>query len=118
VNDSKNVLSVPVELYTAPAPKDGRSKLDPGAGLIAGGSQAIQAYSQIVDIPSEDIKRGIESICSVLASALERVTPESYSVEFSLGFKAGIKVPVLISSEANAALKITMNWKSDSKKGN
>lgn len=117
MEESKIASVVSVELSGVSRRKDATSELEPGSTLISGGAPQSAAYSQVVDIPSEEIRRGIESVCNILVSALEKVTPESYSVEFNLGFKAGVKVPVLVSSEASAALKITLNWKSQNSKG-
>lgn len=59
----------------------------------------------------DDIERAIEQVCGAVTSAMDKVRPESCSIEFSMGFKAGAKVPVLVNGEASATFKITLNWK-------
>jgi hypothetical protein len=90
------------------------ARLEPGAsytsqGDAVPGQRAV--VKQIADVSAVDLQQGIESICAVITAAMTKVAPDSCSAEFSLGFKAGLKVPVLMSGEANAALKVTLSWK-------
>jgi hypothetical protein len=67
--------------------------------------------SSIEGIEESALRNSIEKICSALSLALEKSTPDAWAVEINLGFKAGLKVPILMSGEANAALKVSMSWK-------
>lgn len=89
---------------------DARDRLDAGATPVSQGDGSAIDHS-IDRIAASDIQRGIESICKAVGGALVAAAPDSWTVELNLGFKAGAKVPVLMSGEANAALKVTMNWK-------
>ena len=76
-----------------------------------GGSAVVREFG---NISPDDLSCGIENVCAAVKKAMERTAPESCDVEFSLGFKAGAKIPVLLSGEANAALKVTLRWKNKS----
>ena len=104
-----DLIEVEIINIGSPIRADARGRLDPGATFVSGGGDTIT--HSIERIAASDIQRGIESICSAVGSALIGAAPDSWSVELNLGFKANAKVPVLMSGEANAALKVTMNWK-------
>lgn len=61
----------------------------------------------------QDIQAGIATVCDAVLAAMRQVKPQSCDVEVALGFKAGAKVPVIVSGEANASLKITLHWAGD-----
>lgn len=65
----------------------------------------------VMDIASTDLSKGLAEISKAVAAAMKDASPDTWAVEFNVGFKAGLKVPVLVSAEASAALKITLNWK-------
>lgn len=90
------------------AARSARSKLDPGAEYISGGFLA--ASREVESIDTAAVQSGIAAICSAVGAGLQNAGPDSWAVEINLGFKAGLKLPVLMSGEANAALKVTMNW--------
>lgn len=84
-------------------------KLDDGASYVAGG---IPSWLRpVATIAPEELERGISNLCSTLMQALQKAAPDAWSVEFNLGFKAAGGVPVLLSGEGNAALKVTLSWK-------
>lgn len=85
-------------------------KLDSaGSELVSG--ESTRALAQISSIDANELKQGITSICATVTSAIESIAPDTCSVELNIGFKAGVKIPVLMSGEANAALKVTLGWK-------
>ena len=89
-----------------------RRRLDPGSEYVHGEVLTNPILRQVIDIDSEQLAHGISDISAVIGKAMEKATPDTWSVEFNIGFKAGLKVPVLLSGEANAALKVTLSWKS------
>ncbi len=109
---SSDVEHIEVEVIdiAIPLPADARGRLGAGATYTSGGEATVLSGS-IERIAASDIRRGIESICDAVSGALIKAGPDSWSVELNLGFKANAKVPVLMSGEANAALKVTLNWK-------
>jgi hypothetical protein len=107
-NISSGLIQVQVIPVTVGASDDSLRKLPDGSEQVARRGMAEALYDAV---SSEDIERAIAQVCDAVASALEKVRPESCSVEFSMGFKAGVKIPVLVNGEANATFKITLNWK-------
>jgi hypothetical protein len=72
---------------------------------------AAMTVREFAQISSDDLRDGIVNVCAAVLKAMEQAAPESCDIEFSMGFKAGVKIPVLVSGEANAALKVTLRWK-------
>jgi hypothetical protein len=106
------VEAVPV--VASPRPAGALDRLEPGAQYVhQGGAPAAQreVVRQVSDVSVEELQQGIETICAAVSAAMAKLSPDNASAEFSLGFKAGLKVPVLMSGEANAALKVTLSWK-------
>jgi hypothetical protein len=89
--------------------RNAKDELGDGAEYMHGGLASAQ--STIATFDPVLFREGVATVCAAVSEALKDVSPESWSVEINLGFKAGLKVPVLISGEANAALKVVMNWK-------
>jgi hypothetical protein len=112
MTESLAIIQVEVlDPVNARAVGNAQSKLGPKVEYVAGSTLATVANTAVEGIEASDIRRGIEAISSAVSMALENAAPETWTVELNLGFKAGLKVPVLMSGEANAALKVTMNWK-------
>lgn len=112
VTASQNRISV--EVLEDSNASGALGRLESGAayasqGATNNGQRAIS--KQIADISAKDLQQGIETVCAAITAAMSKASPDSCSAEFSLGFKAGMKVPVLMSGEANAALKVTLSWK-------
>lgn len=102
-----------VEIHSAQVSARGSSaleRLNPGAQAVSG-----QAPTEVLDlvtsIGSDELERGLALICRTVTSALRSASPDTCSVELNIGFKANAKVPILMSGEANAALKVTLGWK-------
>jgi hypothetical protein len=59
----------------------------------------------------EQIKKTIASIVSVGAEAIKQHAPSEWTIQFEIGFKGKTNpVPILVSSEAQAVLKISAKW--------
>lgn len=110
-------LQVEVVNSASAVVSDARAKLDPGAEFVHGGVTGGPMLRQVIDVDSEQLARGISDISAVIGKAMQEASPDAWSVEFNVGFKAGLKVPVLLSGEANAALKVTLNWKNAGRGG-
>ena len=105
-NDNDDMIFVPVIIESAKR-SPVLDKLPEGARLISGGSLAsvfYEAYS------SKDVQMAIERISLAINAGLSKASPQSCTVELNLGFKAGVKVPVIMSGEANSGIKITLSW--------
>ena len=58
------------------------------------------------------LKDSINALTSDVAGALEKAAPAEWSLEFSIGFKGKASpIPVLVSGEGNASLKVTATWR-------
>jgi hypothetical protein len=86
-------------------------KLDPGATAVSGSSAVSATTQELSAISDQELRRGLQSICSTVVSAMSEISPDSWAVELNIGFKASAKVPILMAGEANASMKITLNWR-------
>lgn len=107
-NISAGLIQVQVIPVNAGSGEDALGKLPAGSEQVARRGMAEALYDAV---SSEDIERAIGQVCAPIAAALEKLRPESCSVEFSMGFKAGANIPVLVNGEANATFKVKLNWK-------
>lgn len=58
------------------------------------------------------LRSSINLLAEDVADSLEKAAPHEWSLEFSIGFKGKVNpVPVLVSGESNASLKVTAKWK-------
>lgn len=88
-----------------------KSALDLLEGDATQISRPIDAVAkQYAAIPLEQIRSSIIATGQTALAAIEALSPQACQVEFSLGFKAGAGLPVLVSGEANGALKVTLKW--------
>ncbi|MGI5455864.1 CU044_2847 family protein [Streptomyces sp. CA-249302] len=68
-------------------------------------------------IPSlDDVRSSITGMASVVRDAVVAARPSSASVEFGVDVKieSGKLSGLIVSGAANATLKVTLNWESDS----
>jgi hypothetical protein len=86
-------------------------RLDDGATAISGGTTSL---SKVIDLDADELSRDLETVTHAVTNAMGHATVDAWAVELSIGFKAGVKVPVLMSGEANAAIKVTLSWKKPS----
>lgn len=58
------------------------------------------------------LKDSIGELTDAVSSAMRDKGPQEWSLAFSVGFKGKLSpIPVILSSEGNAALKITATWR-------
>jgi hypothetical protein len=84
-------------------------KLESGTAAASGWSSVARTYEQI---SSHDIQNAITTVASAVMTAIRSLNPQACEVEFHIGFKAGARVPVIASGEANGSLKVTLKWSS------
>ncbi len=54
----------------------------------------------------------ISALATDVAQSLRKAAPAEWTLEFNIGFKGKTTpIPILLSSEANAAIKLTAKWK-------
>ena len=59
-----------------------------------------------------NLRSTIDALATDVARALENAAPTEWSLEFNIGFKGKASpIPVLLSGEGSAALKLTATWK-------
>ena len=59
----------------------------------------------------DTLRATIDTLASDVAHALERAQPNEWTVEFNIGFKGKTQpIPVVLSGEANAVLKVKASW--------
>ncbi len=58
------------------------------------------------------LRSSIDALAGDVAEALKKAAPNEWSLEFSMGFKGKAHpIPVLVSGEGNASLKVTAKWR-------
>ncbi|MEU5462714.1 CU044_2847 family protein [Streptomyces althioticus] len=64
----------------------------------------------------DDVRSAITGMASLARDAVEAVRPDSATVEFGVDVKieAGKLSGLIVSGAANATLKVTLNWQSNS----
>lgn len=67
------------------------------------------------ETPPGDLAQRVRGLLGALTSpvheALRAAAADEWSVQITVGFKAGSGVPFLAAGEANAAVKVTAKWK-------
>lgn len=102
---------ITVEILVPPERGGALGRLEHGSEYSSSEREQLVSVRSLAEVSNANLQRGIESVCSAVTAALVKAAPESCDVEFSLGFKAGAKVPVLMAGEANGSLKVTLRWK-------
>lgn len=108
--DQLNQIFVEVSQPRAnPVARNARSQLDPGTTYTSGGR--LDAIFSTEAFAPDEFGNSLSVICAAIGKAMREASPDAWTVEFSLGFKAGAKVPILVSSELNGVLKVSLSWK-------
>ena len=82
-----------------------------GAPIDAlGGTTAVR---QIAELGMDELQQHLGSVSRMVVNAMKAAQPDSCTVEFSLGVKGGSKIPIILSGEASAALKVSLTWKKE-----
>ena len=102
-----------VEIEDVDLPPMPDEKGDSGFDDLPVGAKPVGFTSKVKDT-AYYLKSTISTLAEDMAHALDKAAPSEWSLEFSIGFKGTASaIPVLVSSEANAALKLTLKWKKD-----
>src|SRR5436853_7782792 len=74
------------------------------------GSEAVSAVDSALDAFTS-LEVGLRDIVARLGAAVAESKPSSWKLEVSIGFKGKTTpIPVILSGEAEAALKLQMEW--------
>jgi hypothetical protein len=98
-------------IEVAPGPDEAAlefSRLRSGAKPIA---RMDAVAGSIIATSLDELEGSLAAISGAVAKALERVAPDEWSVEFGIGFKGTAGLPVIVSGETTANLKVTMSWR-------
>jgi Trypsin-co-occurring domain 1 len=75
------------------------------------GSELTSAVEEALDAMSS-LKAGLKDIAESIKYAIEASTPAAWKLEVNIGFKGKTSpIPIVLSGEANAALKLQIEWK-------
>src|SRR4051794_10626019 len=105
-----NVLYVEIDQDSDVVPlapgtrRDDLKDLPPGAEPTSAVSTALEAMTSL--------QTGLRDIVKNIKDAIEDSGPTAWKVEISIGFKGKTSpIPVILSSEADAALRLSIEWK-------
>lgn len=70
-----------------------------------------EAASAEISTSAAELQASIKRIVRAVAGALHDAGPSEWSVEFGISFKSSAGIPVLVSGEAGANLKVVLSWK-------
>jgi hypothetical protein len=84
---------------------------DQGRADLPRQSEPVSAFDNLTS-GLDGLTDGIAEVLDSVRSALLKHTPSSSKVEISIGFKGKVSpIPVIVSGEGNAAIKLTLEWK-------
>lgn len=90
-----------VDLPSITAAGSAKRRLPKGAEEVGAVQDAVQL-----------IKESLVGLGEMVKEGLEKSRPDQWGIEVNFGFKGKTNlVPVLVSSEANVAIKVTATWK-------
>lgn len=95
-----------VEIQPGPPDLVALKRLPAGASAVSNLSSG-----PMEQLPIEKVRATVSSIAEAFANAFAEGGPEAWTVEFGIGFKGSAGVPVLVSGEASANLKVVMSWR-------
>ncbi|MDD1517934.1 MULTISPECIES: CU044_2847 family protein [Bradyrhizobium] len=85
-------------------PRSPLSDQPEGSELTSAAGDAFEAMSSL--------QEGLRDVIAKIHSALTDSAPSSWKLELNVGFKGKTSpIPVLLSGEANATLKLQLEWK-------
>ena len=77
---------------------------------LPSGSEAVSAVDNALDAFAS-LEIGLRDIVAKLGAAVAESKPSSWKLEVNIGFKGkAIPIPVILSGEAEAALKLQIEW--------
>ncbi|MCI5223535.1 MAG: hypothetical protein D3924_12905 [Candidatus Electrothrix sp. AR4] len=92
------------------------SNLPPGTEEIGFKDKAKELGDKIKDV-NEILRQSLSSIFETVAESVKEKQPDKWGVEVNIGFKGKTNpVPVILSGEANAAIKVHAKWTKDTSK--
>jgi hypothetical protein len=81
-----------------------------GSELTSAATDALEAMTSL--------QAGLRDIVGKIASAISPSNPSTWKLEVSIGFKGKTApIPVILSGEADAALKLQIEWKHPASQG-
>lgn len=75
------------------------------------GSELTSAVGDALDAMAS-LKTGLKDIAEMVKDAISASAPAAWKLEVNIGFKGKTSpIPIVLSGEANAALKLQIEWK-------
>jgi hypothetical protein len=82
-----------------------------GIADLPPGSEAVSAIDSAFDAFTS-LQTGLREIVARVAAAIAESKPSTWKLEVSIGFKGKTSpIPVILSGESEAALKLQIEWK-------
>lgn len=75
------------------------------------GSEQVSPVNDIIDTV-QVLKNTLQGIVNTVHDGIKKNQPDEWTLELNIGFKGKVNpIPVLLSGESNAALKLSATWK-------
>jgi hypothetical protein len=75
------------------------------------GAEPTSAVGNVIDA-MRVLEKGLNDIISSVRTAIAASKPSSWNLELSIGFKGKTSpIPVILAGEANASMKLKIEWK-------
>ena len=106
-------VDLPAELTTSGKERELPSNMPPGAEEIGFKDKAKELGDKIRDV-NEILRQSLSSIFETVAESVKEKQPDEWGVEVNIGFKGKTNpIPVILSGEANASIKVHAKWTKD-----
>ncbi len=116
--DAETIIFVEVEELSSEEEADfakiGSSKGKPSVPLRADAVETSKPTDRIIETV-DYLKDSLRGVLRVVHASMQDHAPDEWGVELTIGFKGTANpIPVFVSGEANAALKVHAKWKKPS----
>ncbi|MCI5167158.1 MAG: hypothetical protein D3903_13955 [Candidatus Electrothrix sp. GM3_4] len=106
-------VDLPVELPTSEKERELPSNMPPGTEEIGFKDKVKEVGDKVRDV-NEILRQSLSSIFETVAESVKEKQPDEWGVEVNIGFKGKTNpIPVILSGEANASIKVHAKWTKD-----
>ncbi|CAK8713233.1 hypothetical protein KKHLCK_02270 [Candidatus Electrothrix laxa] len=106
-------VDLPAELTTSGKEQELPSNMPPGTEEIGFKEKVKEVGDKVRDV-NEILRQSLSSIFETVAESVKEKQPDEWGVEVNIGFKGKTNpIPVILSGEANASIKVHAKWSKD-----
>lgn len=80
-------------------------------GDLRAGARPVGVISDSIKGKLEEIGEMMEAVVSTVGKGIDKVSPEEWSIEVSIGFAGEKQIPYLAKGSASGGVKVSAKWK-------